>query len=51
MATMKKIWKYLLNFLVLYLLVSLLIWLCLKVMDSRKTSNIEENNTALTEKV
>ncbi|MGN1351209.1 MAG: hypothetical protein ACI4VE_00170 [Clostridia bacterium] len=45
METMKKFKKYLINFIVLYIIVSLLVWLCVKVMKNRyKQENITNEN-------
>lgn len=53
MPTMKRFWKYLLNFIVLYILVSALVWLCLRVMKNKEVPT-EENtvqNTAISQEV
>ena len=42
---LKKFKKYLINFIVLYIIVSLLVWLCVKVMKNRyKQENITNEN-------
>lgn len=41
MPTMKKFWKYLLNFIILYIIVSALTWLCLRVINNK---DVQTNN-------
>ena len=44
MQTMKKFWKYLINFIVLVILVNVLVWFSLKMMKNKQKANTEENN-------
>lgn len=45
MPTMKKFWKYLINFIVLMILVNVLVWFSLKMMKNKQKANTEENNS------
>lgn len=53
MATMKKIWKYFLNFIVLYIIVSALTWLCLKAINNKEIETQENTiqNTTISQEV
>lgn len=54
MPTMKKFWKYLLNFIILYIIVSALTWLCLRAINNKNVQTTEENkveNSAITQEV
>lgn len=44
MDTMKKFKKYLINFIVLFLVVSLLVWLCVNNLKDKGTNQQENNN-------
>lgn len=43
MPTMKRFWKYLLNFIVLYIIVSALTWLCLRIINNKDVQTDNEN--------
>ena len=43
MATMKKFKQYLINFIVLYLIVNVLVWLCIQTFNKENKINTEEN--------
>ena len=44
MPTMKKFWKYLINFIVLMILVNVLVWFSLKIMKNNQKENLENKN-------
>ena len=39
----KKFWKYLLNFIILYIIVSALTWLCLRIINNKDVQTDNEN--------
>lgn len=47
MPTMKKVWKYLLNFIVLYAIVSLLTWWGINLYSKKKKKETEQQNTTI----
>ena len=51
MPTMKKFWKYLLNFIILYIIVSALTWLCLRAINNNKVQTNGENTVSNTSTV
>ena len=44
MDTMKKFKKYLINFIVLFLIVNLLVWLCVNNLKDKETNQQKNNN-------